>query len=111
LTKVTSAFILISSLFVSTGVHAHSHSHGGHGHGDGHAQVEKTIEQESFHRWWVLYLIKLTHADLAFNFLDQYMRPLPFLAQSLISTCFISIVPIFLIYFLNKIFMAGGAAS
>jgi zinc transporter ZupT len=39
------------------------------------------------------------------------MRPLPFLVQSLISTAFISIVPIFLIYFMNKIFMTGGASS
>jgi len=36
------------------------------------------------------------------------MRPLPFLAQSIISTLFISIVPIFLIYFMSLIFMNNG---
>jgi len=33
------------------------------------------------------------------------MRPLPFLAQSLISTTFISVVPIFLIYGLSSCFL------
>ena len=37
--------------------------------------------------------------------LDVYMRPLPFLAQSLLSTLFISVVPIVLIFLMNAIFL------
>eukprot|EP00352_Strombidinopsis_acuminata_P006748 CAMPEP_0176362428 /NCGR_PEP_ID=MMETSP0126-20121128/18423_1 /TAXON_ID=141414 ORGANISM="Strombidinopsis acuminatum, Strain SPMC142" /NCGR_SAMPLE_ID=MMETSP0126 /ASSEMBLY_ACC=CAM_ASM_000229 /LENGTH=154 /DNA_ID=CAMNT_0017718345 /DNA_START=218 /DNA_END=682 /DNA_ORIENTATION=- len=37
--------------------------------------------------------------------MDDFMRPLPFLAQSLLSTAFISVVPIFFIYALNMLFM------
>jgi zinc transporter ZupT len=112
LAKVYSVFLVFASLFLAEeDVHAHSHGGHGHSHEGSHSHVQKTIEQESIHKRWVLYVIKLTSADVAFNFLDQYMRPLPFLAQSLLSTCFISIVPIFLIYFMNRIFMSGGASS
>jgi len=55
----------------------------------------------------VRWLVKVTYADYAFNSVDAYMRPLPFLTQSLISTTFISIVPIFLIYFMNVFFMSN----
>jgi hypothetical protein len=34
--------------------------------------------------------------------LDKVMRPLPFLAQGLLSTLFISVVPIFFIYLMNS---------
>ena len=40
-----------------------------------------------------------------FDIIDGYMRPLPFLAQSVISTLFISIVPIFMIYAMNIVFL------
>ena len=49
----------------------------------------------------VLKLIRMTRADMAFTLLDKGLRPLPFLAQALLSTLFISVVPIFLIYAMN----------
>jgi hypothetical protein len=114
ITKAYSICLIMASIFSAAPVvHGHGHSHGGHGHSheDSHSHTEKSIEEESIHKRWVLYLIKLTHADVAFNFLDGHMRPLPFLAQSVISTCFISVVPIFLIYFMNKIFLSGAGAT
>jgi zinc transporter 7 len=36
------------------------------------------------------------------EYLDQVMRPLPFLAQGLLSTLFISVVPIFFIFVMNS---------
>jgi hypothetical protein len=54
-----------------------------------------------------MYLIKLTNARVFFDFVDLYMRDLPFLYQSLLSTLFISIVPIFLIYFINMCFLGS----
>jgi solute carrier family 39 (zinc transporter), member 7 len=43
--------------------------------------------------------------------MDSFMRPLPFLAQSLISTVFISVVPIFFIYLLNLSVSAANRDS
>jgi zinc transporter 7 len=42
-----------------------------------------------------------------FDLINDLMRPLPAMAQSLISTLFISIVPIFFIYGLNILFLAS----
>lgn len=42
---------------------------------------------------------------MLFDVVDNFMRPLPFLTQSLLSTAFISIVPIFMIYGLYKCFL------
>ena len=50
-------------------------------------------------------MIKVTKADQIFDVVDGYMRPLPFVAQSIISTIFISVVPIFLIYAMNMCVM------
>ena len=64
-------------------------------------------EEYNIHTYWVMYLIKLTNARVFFDFVDLYMRDLPFLYQSLLSTLFISIVPIFLIYFINMCFLGS----
>ena len=49
----------------------------------------------------------MTGADTVFHMVDEKMRPLPFLAQSVISTLFISIVPIFIIYAMNLMVMTS----
>jgi len=56
-----------------------------------------------------MYLIRLTNAQVLFEKVDLFMRDLPFLYQSLLSTLFISVVPIFLIYVMNKMFLGGKA--
>lgn len=53
----------------------------------------------------VLYLCKLTKAHVFMEAFDQLMKPLPKMVQALSSTVFISVVPIFLIFGLNKVFM------
>ena len=75
------------------GMHEHDHGHS-HEHGDDDCC--------NFHKQIVRWIIKVSQADLIFGVVDDLMRPLPFLAQSLLSTAFISIVPIFFIYLLNK---------
>lgn len=64
-------------------------------------------EEYNIHTAWVMYVIKQTNAHVLFEFVDLYMRDLPFLYQSLLSTLFISIVPIFLIYFINMCFLGS----
>ena len=58
-----------------------------------------------FHEKLVKAVLEYTGAKNIIDVLDVYMRPLPFLAQSLISTLFISIVPIVLIFLMNAIFL------
>jgi hypothetical protein len=64
-------------------------------------------EDYNIHTAWVMYLIKLTNAHVFFEFVDFYMKDLPFLYQSLLSTLFISVVPIFMIYFINMCFLGS----
>ena len=49
----------------------------------------------------------MTGGEKVFSIVDDFMRPLPFLIQSIISTLFISIVPIFIIYGMNLILVKG----
>jgi len=87
--------------------HEHTHEEGHkceHGHDHSHEHDHEN-DLCCFHKVIIRWLIKVTHADEAFDMVDAFMRPLPFLAQSLISTTFISVVPIFIIYFMNVFFM------
>ena len=52
-------------------------------------------------------LIRLSKAELLFEVCNEFIQPLPHLVQALISTLFISIVPIFFIYFLNILFLSS----
>ena len=72
-------------------------------HSEVHA--ERTVEPETNpHKALFLWLFAKTGCDQAFEVVDAFMRPLPFLVQSLLSTTFISVVPIFLIFALNSLF-------
>ncbi len=48
-----------------------------------------------------------TNAYSVFDKINDFMRPLSTMAQSLISTVFISVVPIFFIYALNIMFLSS----
>jgi len=51
----------------------------------------------------MMQLGELTGFCCIMSTLDAILKPLPFLAQSLLSTLFISVVPIFLIYLMNSV--------
>jgi hypothetical protein len=53
-------------------------------------------------------IIKAMKADMLIQVMDKILRPLPSWAQSIVSTVFISVVPIFFIYALNVTIMASG---
>jgi hypothetical protein len=53
----------------------------------------------------VNYLIQVTKAEKVLNLANDLIKPLPDTAQALASTLFISIVPIFVIYLLNILFL------
>ena len=55
----------------------------------------------------VRFLLEYSGARNIIDVLDVYMRPLPFLAQSLLSTLFISVVPIVLIFLMNAAFLSN----
>mmetsp|Transcript_15435 Transcript_15435/g.15027 ORF Transcript_15435/g.15027 Transcript_15435/m.15027 type:complete len:166 (+) Transcript_15435:512-1009(+) len=52
-------------------------------------------------------VLQKTHAYKLFDVINDIMKPLPSMAQSIISTIFISVVPIFFIYALNIIFLSS----
>ena len=49
----------------------------------------------------------MSKAHLFIEFFDSLMKPLPQMAQAIASTVFISIIPIILIFWMNKAFMGG----
>lgn len=51
-------------------------------------------------------ILRVTKAESAMNIFNDLIKPLPDTAQALVSTLFISVVPIFFIYLLNVIFLA-----
>jgi zinc transporter 7 len=55
----------------------------------------------------VYYLIRISKVELVFDVANDFIRPLPQIVQALVSTLFISIVPIFFIYFLNILFLSS----
>jgi len=55
--------------------------------------------------------MKALKADLIVDFLDKVLKPLPSWAQSIVSTIFISVVPIFFIYSINATFTSSGQGS
>ena len=82
----------------------YAHSHGEHlQHSDG---VRDLQADENAHKAFFLWLFAETGCVKAFELVDAFMRPLPFIAQSLLSTTFISVVPIFLIFALNSLFLS-----
>jgi hypothetical protein len=83
---------------------SHEHHHDeDHVHSEScnHGHDQKDFYEPNVHKRMVNSIIKFTHADCLLDKIDTFMRPLPFLAQSLISTTFISVVPIFFIYLMN----------
>jgi TctA family transporter len=50
----------------------------------------------------MMHISELTGFCCIMSSLDAILKPLPYLAQSLLSTLFISVVPIFLIYLMNS---------
>lgn len=84
--------------------HSHEHHHEDdhvHSQSFSYSDEHKEFYEPNIHKRMVNSIIKLTHADCLLAEIDTFMRPLPFLAQSLISTSFISVVPIFFIYLMN----------
>ena len=78
--------------------HEHHHDCQHHNHGD----HEVAAFEPNIHKRIMLQLSELTGFCCIMNSLDAVLKPLPFLAQSLLSTTFISVVPIFLIYLMNS---------
>jgi hypothetical protein len=71
--------------------------------------LEKTLEEEdSFHKRWLMKINEVTRIDTVIEFLDTYMKPLPFIVQACLSTVFISVVPILLIWFISKLLLTAG---
>ena len=72
------------------------------------AEFQRTLPkvETNPHKKLVNYLIKVTRAESAVNLANELIRPLPDTAQALLSTLFISVVPIFVIYLLNVLFLA-----
>jgi hypothetical protein len=101
------------------GSHDHSHNHGhSHSHDHGHSEDSHSTSYADYENLFpahlnkddinvklVLYLCKLTNFHVFIELFDQFMKPLPKMVQALSSTLFISVVPIFLIFAMNKIFM------
>lgn len=59
------------------------------------------------HKKLVQVLIRYSRAELVIAVMDEVLRPLPNVLQAVLSTLFISVVPIFLIYGMNKAFMSN----
>ena len=53
----------------------------------------------------IMWICKRTKAHIFIKLFDDVIKPLPKMAQALLSTVFISVVPIFLIYLMNLVFM------
>jgi len=64
-------------------------------------------EHSSYHSKLLSDIMRWTRFDEFLNFVNTVMKPLPTMAQSIVSTLFISIVPIFLIYCLNILFLSS----
>ena len=54
-------------------------------------------------------LIRLSQAEKVFEVCNELIKPLPQMAQALLSTLFISVVPIFFIYMMNILFLSSPA--
>ena len=66
----------------------------------------RTIKEETNpHKIYVQRILAYTKADALMNVLNDAIKPLPDTVQALASTLFISIVPIFVIYLLNLVFL------
>ena len=52
-------------------------------------------------------MIRQTKAEKVFDIMNQLLKPLPRLAQSLSSTLFLQLVPIFFIYAMNVTFLGS----
>ena len=113
----------------------HGHGHG-HGHGDEgaggcpFAHMFKNLDQdanaqamfgvnsphgkrelpsansENIHVNLVMTILRVTRAEVLMEVFNDLIKPLPHTAQALCSTLFISIVPIFIIYLLNLVFLS-----
>lgn len=71
-------------------------------------QHERTISQhkDNFHVNMVQTVLRVTKAEKVMHVFNDLIKPLPDWSQALFSTLFISIVPIFIIYLLNVLFLS-----
>ena len=113
--------------------HGHGHGHGDEGAGAGgcpFAHMFKNLDQdanaqamfgvnsphgkrelpsansENIHVNLVMTILRVTRAEVLMEVFNDLIKPLPHTAQALCSTLFISIVPIFIIYLLNLVFLS-----
>jgi solute carrier family 39 (zinc transporter), member 7 len=67
----------------------------------------RTLKEETNpHKVWIQKIMQMTKLEELMNKMDTLIRPLPDTVQALISTLFISVVPIFFIYLLNLLFLS-----
>ena len=111
--------------------HGHGHGHGDEGAGgcpfahmfknldqDANAQAMfgvnsphgkrelPSVNSENIHVNLVMTILRVTRAEVLMEVFNDLIKPLPHTAQALCSTLFISIVPIFIIYLLNLVFLS-----
>ena len=65
------------------------------------------LESKDANVQFIIYLCRLTNAHKFIVAFDKVMKPLPQVMQAMCSTLFISIVPIFLIYGANSLFLSN----
>lgn len=91
---------------ISEHTHSHSHSHHDHDHSDpahtGCTHGHSLFVETNIHKQFAIKIGELTGFCCVMEYMDQVMRPLPMLAQGLLSTLFISVVPIFFIFLMNS---------
>jgi len=97
--------------------HHHSHDHSADHHSHSHDKTQDSIidyetalfsqneNKDDINVKIVMWICKRTKAHLFIKVFDDVIKPLPQMAQALLSTVFISVVPIGLIYVLNSMFM------
>ena len=87
----------------------HDHDHHDHSHDHSHNK-DRDIREDNFHIRLVATFLNLIQANSIISVFDKIIRPLPSGLQAVVSTVFISVVPIFLIYSINKLFFSSKKA-
>ena len=95
-TVFTTAIMLLAVVSLA---HTHSHAHD-HDHDHDHTH---DYSEGNIHKQLILYLGDLTGFQAWMESMDSILRPLPLQMQGFISTLFIQVVPIFLIFAVNLI--------
>lgn len=99
--------------------HDHSHDHASHGH-DAHPEPNRELISESeeitFENLFpkhlldskdpnvkfVIWFFRITKAHLFVQAFDRVLKPLPKMMQALSATLFITVVPVFFVYAINR---------